>query len=286
MRRKAIESDLIIVNHHLFFADLSIKQQAGGAPDAGILPDACAVIFDEAHELEDIASNYFGIGLSTSRFDELARDTELLLRAKHATSSAVESSLATLRERSKLFFAALPATNDWVATTPGGPSFPDSAERVGPRGTSASTQPQPGRMPFTSREDFLEDSGDLYLSVINALTRLEGELDRIKNVEETPGLRKRTTDIRTHLKFLLESTTPTPSSGSTAAPPPVSAPPPARTSQGLPHPPPGHPHRRLRAPLPDPLRNLPLRHPHLRHPHRRRPRRHTRLQAHLQTPRP
>ena len=206
MRRKAIESDLIIVNHHLFFADLSIKQQAGGAPDAGILPDACAVIFDEAHELEDVASNYFGIGLSTSRFDELARDTELLLRSKHATSSAVESSLATLRERSKLFFAALPATNDWAATAPGAPSFPESSERVASRGTSASTQPQPGRMPFTSREDFLEDSGDLYLSVINALTRLEGELDRIKNVEETPGLRKRTTDIRNHLKFLLEST--------------------------------------------------------------------------------
>ncbi len=74
MRREALESDLIIVNHHLFFADLSIKQQAGGAPDAGILPEACAVIFDEAHELEDIASNYFGIGLSNARFDELARD--------------------------------------------------------------------------------------------------------------------------------------------------------------------------------------------------------------------
>ena len=51
MRRKAMESDIIIVNHHLFFADLAIKMQAEGAPDAGILPDAAAVIFDEAHEL-------------------------------------------------------------------------------------------------------------------------------------------------------------------------------------------------------------------------------------------
>ena len=183
MRRKALESDLIIVNHHLFFADLSIKQQAGGAPDAGILPDACAVIFDEAHELEDIASNYFGVGLSNARFDELARDTEILLRSKQATSSSVESALATLRERGKLFFAALP-------------------------GDKPNLTPTVGRMPFLSRGDFLEEAGDLYLSVLNAVTRLEGELDRIKNVEETPGLRKRATDIRNHLKFLLESDDP------------------------------------------------------------------------------
>ena len=66
MRRKALESDIVIVNHHLFFADLSIKQQAANAPDAGILPEAGAVIFDEAHDLEEVASNYFGIGLSNA----------------------------------------------------------------------------------------------------------------------------------------------------------------------------------------------------------------------------
>ncbi len=54
-----MESDIIIVNHHLFFADLSIKQQAEYAPDAGILPEVGAVIFDEAHELEDVAGSYF-----------------------------------------------------------------------------------------------------------------------------------------------------------------------------------------------------------------------------------
>src|SRR5438093_970111 len=63
MRRRAAESDIIIVNHHLFFADLGIKQQAEGAPDAGILPDAGIVILDEAHELEDVAGSYFGISV-------------------------------------------------------------------------------------------------------------------------------------------------------------------------------------------------------------------------------
>ncbi|MGD9714509.1 MAG: ATP-dependent DNA helicase, partial [Thermomicrobiales bacterium] len=64
MRRKAAESDIIIVNHHLFFADLSIKMAADEAPDAGVLPDCAAVVFDEAHELEDVAGSYFGVSVS------------------------------------------------------------------------------------------------------------------------------------------------------------------------------------------------------------------------------
>ena len=55
MRRRALESDIIIVNHHLFFADLAVKQEASAAADAGVLPDAAAVVFDEAHELEEVA---------------------------------------------------------------------------------------------------------------------------------------------------------------------------------------------------------------------------------------
>ncbi len=179
MRRKALESDIVIVNHHLFFADLSIKQQAAGAPDAGILPEAAAVIFDEAHELEDIASQYFGIALSNARFDELARDTESLLRAKAVSTSAIESATQTVRERSKLFFASLP---------------------VGPSDL--------GRLEFIDRADFLEARGDAYIGALNALQRLEGELERLREVDEAAGLRKRTADIRHHMKFLLESTDP------------------------------------------------------------------------------
>src|SRR6266576_1156144 len=97
MRRKALESDIVIVNHHLFFADLSIKQQAANAPDAGILPEAAAVIFDEAHELEEVASNYFGIGLSNPRIDALVRDVHMMLKAKKASTSAIESACAILK---------------------------------------------------------------------------------------------------------------------------------------------------------------------------------------------
>ena len=179
MRRKALESDIVIVNHHLFFADLSIKQQAAGAPDAGILPEAAAVIFDEAHELEDVASQYFGIALSNARFDELARDTEGMLKAKGVSTSAIESATQTIRERSRLFFSSLPS----------GPSHL-------------------GRLEFTDRADFLEARGDAYIGATNALQRLEGELDRLRDVDEAAGLRKRAADIRHHMKFLLESTDP------------------------------------------------------------------------------
>ena len=181
MRRKALESDLIIVNHHLFFADLNIKREAAGATDAGILPDAAAVIFDEAHELEDIASNYFGIGLSHARFDELTRDIETTLRAKKASTSALDSAAAILKDRARMFFAALPTEGS-----------------------------QLGRMPFdrTERETFLESDGDIYLGAINALKRVESELSTIKNIDETKGFIKRTNDIRDHLKFLLESDDP------------------------------------------------------------------------------
>jgi ATP-dependent DNA helicase DinG len=74
MHRRAAESDIIIVNHHLFFADLAIKQATDGAGDAGILPDCAAVIFDEAHELEDVAGSYFGVTVSNLRVEDLARD--------------------------------------------------------------------------------------------------------------------------------------------------------------------------------------------------------------------
>jgi ATP-dependent DNA helicase DinG len=173
MRRKALESDIIIVNHHLFFADLSVKQEAAGAPDAGILPEAAAVIFDEAHELEEVASNYFGLSVSNVRFEELARDTDALLRGKEGAEN-LPAATQQLRERARMFFAGLPMSGD-------------------------------GRQPFVGREDFLETSGDLYMAVRATLKRLEAEMEGMKGVDEAPGLRKRVTRLRGELEFLLES---------------------------------------------------------------------------------
>jgi ATP-dependent DNA helicase DinG len=173
MRRKALESDLIIVNHHLFFADLSLRQEAAGAPDAGILPEAAAVIFDEAHELEEIASNYFGLSVSNIRFEELARDTEVQLRGKEGSEN-LPSTTQQLRDRARLFFSYLPMDGD-------------------------------GRQPFHAREEFLETSGDLYQSLRTTLRVLEEQLGTMAKVDEAPGLKKRVARLRSELEFLLES---------------------------------------------------------------------------------
>jgi ATP-dependent DNA helicase DinG len=191
MRRRAAESDVVIVNHHLFFADMAIRQQAGRAPDAGVLPEAGVVIFDEAHELEDVASSYFGISLSNLKFEELARDVETLLRAQGELKAEVVTAAQMIRERARLFFGALP-----MRTNTRGTGLENGRET---RGGGE------GRMPFTNREEFLETQGDVYLGVLNALHRMEGELERLKSAEEAQPLRRRTGMVREQLKFLMES---------------------------------------------------------------------------------
>ena len=173
MRRKALESDIIIVNHHLFLADLSVKRDATGAPDAGVLPEAAAVVFDEAHELEDVASSYFGLTVSNLRFEELARDIDALLRGKPGADS-LPALTQQLRDRARIFFAALPMPTD-------------------------------GRQPFNEREHFLETSGDLYMAVRTILQRIEFDLDALTGIDEAPGLRKRVVRLRSEFEFLLES---------------------------------------------------------------------------------
>ena len=174
MRRKAGESDIIIVNHHLFFADLAIKLQADGAPDAGVLPEAAAVIFDEAHELEDVAGNYFGISVSNLRMEELARDVENSLQHHRMMSASLSGALGSLRERSQFFFSLLP--------------------------------PGEGRFAFETRREFLEENGDEFVALNQALTRLAGELEGLpQKPEEVFNFVRRAQEIQVQLGFAMES---------------------------------------------------------------------------------
>ncbi len=100
VRQRALQSDLVIVNHHLFFADLSLRQGDFGA----VLPDYSVVIFDEAHELEDVATQYFGVGVSNYRFEEFARDAAKILRETESRSEFLEQQLERLAGRSIEFF--------------------------------------------------------------------------------------------------------------------------------------------------------------------------------------
>lgn len=78
MKREAEEARLLVVNHHLFFADLAVKMAAArrGFSGAGALPPYDAVVFDEAHQLEDIATGFFGVRLSRARIDAILRDAD------------------------------------------------------------------------------------------------------------------------------------------------------------------------------------------------------------------
>jgi ATP-dependent DNA helicase DinG len=102
VRQVALQSDIVIVNHHLFFADLALRQGDFGS----VLPDYSIVIFDEAHELEDIATQYFGVMASNYRLDELVRDSEKAIDEAGAASEFLISQLARLRVRTNEFFGA------------------------------------------------------------------------------------------------------------------------------------------------------------------------------------
>lgn len=70
-RREALAADIVVINHHLFFADLVLKEEGFGQ----LLPGVEAVIFDEAHQLPEVASNFFGVSISSQQLYHLMRDT-------------------------------------------------------------------------------------------------------------------------------------------------------------------------------------------------------------------
>ncbi|HKF53515.1 MAG TPA: helicase C-terminal domain-containing protein [Candidatus Acidoferrales bacterium] len=172
MRQRAQEADVIIVNHHLFFADLALRQDDFGS----ILPEYAAVIFDEAHEIEDVASDYFGRAVSSYQFDELARDGEQILRMLNLGSAATRRPLTQIRERAHTFF-------EGFAQREGRFSF-EHQERVG----------------------FLERNREAYEGLLTALKRLETELAGLSSKpEEVMNLARRAAELRRELAFLLES---------------------------------------------------------------------------------
>ena len=174
MRRRAAESDIIIVNHHLFCADLAIKAGADFAADAGVLPEAGIVIFDEAHELEDVATDYFGISVSNLRVEELLRDIDQTLRRANVLAVDLLGACSRVRERSQFFFALIP--------------------------------PGEGRFAFENRAEFLEENGDEYLGLQNTLMHLYTELQAIPDKpEEVHNLSRRVEELRVQLGFILES---------------------------------------------------------------------------------
>jgi len=106
-RQQALESDIIIVNHHLFFADLALRQGDFGK----VLPDYSCVVFDEAHEIEGVATQYFGVRVSNYRMGEFIYDARTALNETGEKSAFLSRELDKLAERTKEFFACFLGTD-------------------------------------------------------------------------------------------------------------------------------------------------------------------------------
>jgi len=170
MHQRAQESDIIIVNHHLFFADLALKDDNY---EGGILPEYHAVVFDEAHEIEDVAGQYFGVSVSNYRFQELRRDLAVVGRLKKFGTPELDRILARLEELANQFFALF-GNGD-------------------------------GRGPFQGRNSFREDNEEIYGSLLAVLELIGSHLKLLHDPpEEIVPLYRRSQQIIQSLKFVME----------------------------------------------------------------------------------
>jgi len=169
MHRKAIESDIVVVNHHLFFADLAARDRAFGS----ILPDYDAVIFDEAHEIEDVVGQYFGLSVSNLQVHELVKDTASVAQRKRFSTPELDRVLIQLGDRCDEFFALFP---------------------------------RDGRQGFRQHTQFLERNEAVYRELQIALESLCLRLESVTGfLEDTLTLVRRGKLLQQGLKYWLET---------------------------------------------------------------------------------
>jgi len=167
MRERGAESDLIIVNHHLFFADLMIR----GAGKA-VLPGYEAVVFDEAHALEDVATEFFGVGASDWRVSDLAHDARRELDDERSLN--VETLAARIEVLSKHLF--------------------DEVSRLLPKGTDAAA-----RLTAESARPLKEPAEEL----IEGLRAFKARIAPIERLE-VQALARRADELAGDLGFLVQ----------------------------------------------------------------------------------
>ena len=181
MRTSAEHADIVIVNHHLFFADLNVRGNQFGK----VLPDYGAVIFDEAHLIEDIAADYFGFQVSNFRIDELVRDAgELPIHDAVATAGITRSS-ARILGFSEQFWVRFTQARGQEGRFP---LLPDAFNHRGSDG-----EPQPTAL------------GETYHALDDALARLETDVDLFsEKMPEADSVVKRIRQTRFDLDFIVK----------------------------------------------------------------------------------
>jgi ATP-dependent DNA helicase DinG len=180
MRGRAQEAEIVVVNHHLFFADLALRTGNYGS----VLPDYSAVILDEAHLIEDVASEYFGAQLSNYQVDDLIRDVSAVsFEDAQADREITKTSARVMRF----------ADNFWMGFRQG-------------RGEEGRYPIIPGTFAKRNEDGEMTSTalGDLYVSLDGALARLETTLDALKDKPvEVENLVRRIRQARFDLQFIV-----------------------------------------------------------------------------------
>jgi ATP-dependent DNA helicase DinG len=185
MRQRAAESDVVIVNHHLFCADAAVRQSAYGE----VIPECHYAVVDEAHQLEDVATQYFGRAVSNYRVEDLARDLERSVAANLISDPGraddITTGVARIRDHARTFFTGLQMPH----LTQSGINLAESRVRIRPADTLR-----------------VADSG---LALAGALDAVEADITLTKDVpEEVLALAGRAAELRTDLRFLLRADDP------------------------------------------------------------------------------
>src|SRR4026209_271103 len=183
MRNRAQEADIVVVNHHLFFADLSLRNGNYGS----VLPDYTAVILDEAHLVEEVASEYFGAQVSNYQIDDLVRDLGMLTIEEADVDQELTHSVARMSRFADNFFMG----------------FRDG------RGEDGRYPIIPGTFARRTSSGEMEATplGELYMAVQGAIARTETTLDALKEKEpDVENLIRRLREIRFELEFIVTGT--------------------------------------------------------------------------------
>ncbi len=180
-RQKAEKADLVIVNHHLFFADLNLR----GGEYGKVLPDYGAVIFDEAHLIEDIAADYFGFEVSSYQVDEVVRDAINIQIDDPTVNRDVISMIGKIGTIAERFWAGFTAGRGQEGR------FPINSELF-------AHETRDGEIEATSL-------GEFYLSLETSLRQLEATLDGLKDqTAEVESAVRRIRQVRFDLDFIVK----------------------------------------------------------------------------------
>jgi len=199
MRQRAAASDVVIVNHHLLCADAAVRQSAYGE----VIPSCGMAIIDEAHQLEDVVTQYFGRSFSNYRVDDLVHDAERLApTTESATRRAVERALDSVREHARQFFTDLA----FAHRTPGRVRFDD---RIRVTESSLFEVREVGAQ-LTSAFDALEHACSLVAPKAGP-GDTEGDADRAdadQATDDAAALVRRCGELRSDLRQLLRGDDP------------------------------------------------------------------------------